>query len=117
MNIEKLTEHIEDFAKARDWEQFHTIKNLAMALSVESSELVEIFQWLSAEEAERIDEDPVKLSRVREELADIFVYLLKISGKLNIDLEEATFEKMAKNAEKYPVERSKGNATKYNEFK
>jgi NTP pyrophosphatase (non-canonical NTP hydrolase) len=115
MDTEKLLERINAFSSERDWDQFHSIKNLTMALSVESSELVEIYQWLSEEESN----DPtneVVLTRAKEELADIFIYLLRISSKLNIDLEKAVLSKMEKNEEKYPIEKSKGKSTKYTDL-
>ena len=116
MDIEKLSNYIEEFAQERDWEQFHNLKNLVMALSVESSELVEIFQWLSVEEAENIGKDSDRREHVAEEIADIFIYLLKVAKKLDIDLEEASYRKMQKNALKYPVEKSRGKSTKYSDF-
>lgn len=116
MNLEKLNNEVDKFASDRDWDQFHSVKNLAMALSVESSELLEIFQWMSEEDSNKVNDIPEKLQKVEDEVADIFVYLLRLSGKLNIDLEKAVTAKMKKNAEKYPVELSRGNSKKYNEF-
>ncbi len=86
-----------------------------MALSVESSELVEIYQWLSEEESNDKTNEKV-MQRTREELADILIYLLRISSKLNINMEEAVLSKMQQNAEKYPVDKSKGNSKKYNDL-
>jgi NTP pyrophosphatase (non-canonical NTP hydrolase) len=115
MDIKKLEELINAFSKAREWDQFHSIKNLAMALSVESSELVEIYQWIS--EAESNDQsNELILQKTRDEVADIFIYLLRISSKLNINLEEAVLSKMNKNELKYPVEKSFGKSTKYTDF-
>lgn len=116
MNLEKLKTEVDKFASDRDWDQFHSVKNLAMALSVESSELLEIFQWMSEEDSNMVMNTPEKYQKVQDEVADVFVYLLRLSGKLNIDLEAAVKNKMIKNAEKYPVELSRGNAKKYNEF-
>ncbi len=116
INIEKIFPIISDFVKERDWEQFHSIKNLSMALSVETSELLEIFQWLREDESNRITEDPKLKMKVEEEIADIFIYLLRIAMRTNIDIEEAVINKMKKNAEKYPLEKSKGNAKKYTDF-
>jgi NTP pyrophosphatase (non-canonical NTP hydrolase) len=115
MDTEKLLERINAFSNERDWNQFHSIKNLTMALSVESSELVEIYQWLSEEESND-QTNEVVLTRAKEELADIFIYLLRISSKLNIDLEEAVLAKMEKNEEKYPIEKAKGKSTKYTDL-
>lgn len=110
MSFEKLTKELEDFADARDWQQFHSPKNLAMALSGEVGELVEHFQWLTEQESFH----PQDLQGVKEELADCLLYLLRLSGQLNIDLEKAAFEKIDLNAKKYPVEKFKGSAAKYN---
>ena len=114
MDLEKIKEFQREFAKERDWEQFHTPKNLSMALSVEASELLEIFQWLTAEQSSELkDSDKEKVS---EELADITYYLLRIADITGIDLEDAVWKKMRKNAEKYPVEKAKGNAKKYTDL-
>lgn len=115
IDVDKLLEKIEKFSDERDWNQFHSIKNLAMALSVESSEMVEIYQWISEEESNDNSNEILK-NKTREELADIFIYLLRISSKLNIDLEQAVLQKIELNEIKYPVEKSKGNSKKYNEF-
>lgn len=113
MDIKNLEQIIKKFSKDRDWDQFHSPKNLSMALSVESSELLEIFQWLTEEESYNLSES--KKQHSKEEIADIAIYLLRISMKLDIDLEEAIIEKMKKNEKKYPVEKFKGSAKKYNE--
>ena len=112
MDLEKTKKLIAKFAKDRDWDKFHTPKNLSMALSVEASELVEIFQWLSQEESKNIDSNEIQ--NVKDEVADILIYLIRIADKLNIDLEKAVLEKIDKNNEKYPIDLSKGNAVKYN---
>ena len=101
MNIQNIQKQLSDFADERDWEQFHDPKNLAMALSVEASELVEIFQWLTPEEAKDImttDEG----EHVKEEMADVMIYLLQMADKLDIDLESAVTNKIEKNSEKHP---------------
>ena len=113
MDISKIQSQLEKFAIERDWEQFHTPKNLSMALSVEASELVEIFQWLSAEES--ISLDKKQTDAIKSEVADIAMYLLRFCSILEIDLEKAIEDKLVKNAEKYPVSLSKGNAKKYNQ--
>ena len=115
IDVEKLLVKINNFSNERDWNQFHSIKNLTMALSVESSELVEIYQWLSEKESNDNSNEIIK-QKAREELADIFIYLLRIAEKLNIDLENAALDKLDLNEIKYPVEKSKGNSKKYNEF-
>ena len=116
MDLKKINSEIEKFTHERDWDQFHSVKNLSMALSVESSELMEIFQWLTEDQSNHVKNDQQLLARVEDEVADIFVYLLRIVAKSNIDLEQAVLKKIKKNAEKYPVELSRENAKKYNEF-
>jgi NTP pyrophosphatase (non-canonical NTP hydrolase) len=111
MNIKKIQKQLSDFADERDWNQFHNPKNLAMALSVEASELVEIFQWLTPEQAEAIMSTN-ESEHVKEEMADVMIYLIRLAGKLNVDLEDAVADKIVKNSEKYPVDASKGSATK-----
>jgi len=111
MNIKKIQKQLSDFADERDWNQFHNPKNLSMALSVEASELVEIFQWLTPEQAEAImstDEG----EHVKEEIADVMIYLIRLADKLNVDLEDAVADKIIKNGEKYPIDTSKGSTTK-----
>lgn len=115
INFSKLEEEVFKFSGDREWDQFHSIKNLAMALSVESSELVEIFQWMKEEDSNKITSDTVKFPKVKDEIADIFIYLIRLSSKLNINLEEAVMDKMKKNIEKYPVDQFKGSSRKYNE--
>jgi NTP pyrophosphatase (non-canonical NTP hydrolase) len=114
-NTNKLILELRQFAKERDWEQFHSPKNLVMALSGEVGELTEHFQWLT-EEASFLNNDIETKSSVAEELADILLYLLRLSDKLDIDLMEAAKQKIKLNAEKYPVKLSKGNHLKYNQL-
>lgn len=117
MNIPDIQRRIANFAKERDWDQFHTPKNLVMALSVECSELVEIFQWLNEQESQDVMCDATSAERIRHEVADITVYLLRIADKLGIDLERAIDEKMKHNAKKYPAELARGSAKKYYDLK
>jgi dCTP diphosphatase len=112
--LKKIAETLEQFAVKRDWNQFHSPKNLSMALSVEVAELVEEFQWLTEDQSASLSAD--KLSKVKDELGDIFIYLVRLSSKLNIDLISAANEKIQKNDIKYPVEKAKGNAKKYTEL-
>lgn len=116
MDVDKMQAHQRQFAKEREWDQFHTPKNLAIALSVEAGELCEIFQWLNDGQVATIAEDREKMSQIRDELSDILFYTLRLAGVLEIDLEKAYWAKMKKNAEKYPVHLSKGSAKKYTEF-
>ena len=115
MDIKKLQKRLEKFAKDRDWEQFHNPKNLSMALSVEVAELVEIFQWSNSGGLEEI-KDLDKRKKIEEEVADIFIYLIKISDKLDLDLEKVINEKIDKNEKKYPVDKSYGTSKKYTDL-
>ena len=107
-NLHDLTLALRRFAAERDWDQFHSAKNLAMALSVEVAELVEHFQWLTQEQSLRLPPDTRRL--VREEAADVLIYLVRLADRLDIDLLAAAEDKMARNAEKYPVALSRGHA-------
>lgn len=102
------------FAEARDWDQFHSPKNLSMALIAEAAELVEHFQWLTEEQSKNLSHD--KLNEVEQELADIQIYLIRIADKLNIDLLNAVDKKMQINETKYPAEKVKGQHKKYTEY-
>ncbi len=103
MNFTKLIEQLREFARERDWERYHTPKNLAMAMSVEMAELVEHFQWLTAEESQGVKHDPDKLCAVSEEMADILQYLVRMADVMGVDLDQATQRKLALNALKYPA--------------
>jgi NTP pyrophosphatase (non-canonical NTP hydrolase) len=114
MDLIGIRDRLRNFATERHWEQFHSPKNLSMALAVEAGELLEIFQWLTEEQSQNIAESEKDMALVKEEIADIFIYLVRLADKLNIDIEDAVLEKIKINKEKYPVKLSKGNATKYN---
>jgi dCTP diphosphatase len=112
--LHALRERLAAFAAARDWEQFHSPKNLAMALSVEVAELVEEFQWLTEEQSRGLDAE--RRARVRLELADVFIYLVRIADRLGVDLLAAADDKIVLNERKYPVDRVRGDARKYDEY-
>ncbi|MDJ0817544.1 MAG: nucleotide pyrophosphohydrolase [Desulfobacterales bacterium] len=112
--MEELIRQIREFARERDWEEFHSPKNLAMALSVEVAEIAEHFQWLTQTESKNLDRG--KLAEVEEEIADVLIYLTRLADRLGIDPIEAARKKMRINAKKYPVETSKGKAAKYSEI-
>ncbi len=114
-DLESLKIRLRDFATAREWDQFHSPKNLSMALIVEAAELVEYFQWLTEDQSKSLE--PTQLEQVQEELADIQIYLIRIADKLNIDLIEAVEKKIEANAKKYPSEKVRGSSKKYTEFK
>ena len=113
-DLEELRQRLAAFAAARDWDQFHAPKNLAMALIAECAELVEHFQWLTEEQSTMLT--PAKIAAVRLELADILIYLVRISDKLNIDLLAATRDKIAINEERYPAEKVRGDARRASEY-
>ena len=112
--MKELIKNLRNFAQKRDWDQFHSPKNLAMALSVEASEIVEHFQWLTQAQSNNLD--PVKLAAVKEEIADVMIYLTRLADRLGIDPVQAAEEKMRLNEKKYPVEKAKGNAAKYTDL-
>ena len=112
--LDELQARVKRFAAERDWEQFHSPKNLAMALSVEVAELVEHFQWLTEEQSRSLD--PERRERVRLEMADVLIYLLRLAGKLDVDLLDAATDKLALNEQKYPADRVRGSPRKYTEY-
>ena len=112
--IEELQFKLREFAQERDWEQFHSPKNLSMALSVEASELVEHFQWMTEEES--ADLQPNRHAAVAFELADIFIFLLRLSDQLDVDLMEITKRKIELNDKRYPVDKVKGSSKKHSEY-
>jgi dCTP diphosphatase len=113
-DLEELRKRVRAFVAERDWDRFHSPKNLAMALSVEASELVELFHWLTEEESAALDAD--RRRRVAEELADVLWFLVRLSDRLDIDLLDAADRKLAANAAKYPADRVRGDARKYDEY-
>lgn len=115
MDLNNIQKIIKEFSKKRDWDKHHNPKNLAMALSVETAELVEIFQWLDLEEAQKLQGD--KKEHLKEEIADVAVYLLRICMSYNIDLEDAILTKMKKNEKKYPLFDKNGNKIVYEKNK
>ena len=112
--IQQLSSDIEAFVSARDWHQFHSPKNLSMALSVEAAELVEHFQWLTPDQSEDLSGD--QCQAVGEELADILIYTLMVALRLGIDLEQATLNKMNQNRRKYPLQIARGMTGKYTQL-
>lgn len=106
--IQEIIDVLIEFRNERDWEQYHNPKDLALAISIESAELLELFLWKKAEEA--------NVNKVREELADILAFSFLLAEKYGLDVKEIVLEKIKTNGEKYPVDKSKGNATKYSEL-
>ena len=107
-NIKEITEALLKFRNERDWEQFHNPKDLALAINIESGELLEEFLWKKHEEANK--------EKIKEELADVFAYAFLLADKYNFDVKKIILDKIIKNAEKYPISKAKGVATKYNKL-
>lgn len=114
VSMKSLQVRLRSFADERDWDQFHSPKNLSTALIVEAAELLEHFQWLTQDQSTNLSQE--KLLEVEAEIADIFIYLLRLSDKLGIDMLDAAIRKIARNEEKYPAEKVKGSAKKYTEY-
>ena len=107
-DIDTILAELRKFNQERDWDQFHNGKDLAVAISIEAGELLEAFLWKSPEDA--------KVEKVREELADVLNYSFQMADRYNLNIKDIMLEKIRKNAEKYPANKAKGNAKKYNEF-
>ena len=114
LDLDQLREQLREFALERDWERFHSPKNLAMALAVESAELLEHFQWLTEAESAKLSAE--RQPAVAAELCDVLFYLVRLADRLDIDLAAASAAKLAENAAKYPAERVRGSARKYDEY-
>ena len=113
-DLNQLQAYLRQFAKDRDWDQFHSPKNLSMALSVEVSELLENFQWLTEEQSHTLDEQ--QRAAVADEIADVQMYLARLADKLDINIGEAIEQKIVKNEAKYPAEKVKGSSKKYTAY-
>ena len=111
--LNRLREELRAFAAERDWDQFHSPKNLASALVVEAAELLEPFQWLTEDQSRNLDAK--QRAAVTDELADVQIYLIRLADKLDVDLLQSVREKIVRNAEKYPVTKFKGSARKYSD--
>lgn len=110
----ELRDALRAFAVERDWDQFHSPRNLAAALAVEAAELLEPFQWLTDEQSRELSTEA--RAAVEQEMADVLLYLVRLADKLGVDLEQAARAKIALNAEKYPVEKARGSSRKYDEL-
>ncbi|MFD6563620.1 nucleotide pyrophosphohydrolase [Micromonospora profundi] len=110
--MDDLTDRVRAFAEERDWQQFHTPKNLAMALAGEVGELIAEFQWLTPEQAAVVMSDPDAGSRVKAEMGDVMIYLTRLADVLGVDLVEAALTKLEDSARRYPIEQARGSATK-----
>jgi NTP pyrophosphatase (non-canonical NTP hydrolase) len=114
--VSELRAQVLAFARARDWEQFHSPKNLSMALAAEAGELMEHFLWATPEQSQATVQDPAKRAKIADELADVVIYALEFANVTGVDVAAAIAAKMAENARKYPVEKAKGRADKYTEL-
>jgi dCTP diphosphatase len=114
--FEQVKQHVLAFAREREWEQFHTPKNLSMALAAEAGELMEHFLWATPEQSQTIAADPVKRGKIADELADVVIYALEFANATGLDLAAAIQAKMVANGKKYPVEKAKGRADKYTDL-
>jgi NTP pyrophosphatase (non-canonical NTP hydrolase) len=114
--VADLKEHVLAFVRERDWEQFHAPKNLSMALAAEAGELMEHFLWATPEQSREIAQSPVKRAKIAEELADVVIYALEFANATQLDLAAVIEAKVAANAKKYPVEKSRGRSDKYTEL-
>jgi len=113
VDVQGLALTLSAFARERDWEQFHSPKNLVMALSGEAGELAEVFQWMTEDASREAARDPGTAQAVRDELADVLLYLVRLADVLGVDLNEAAQAKINSNAAKYPVDKVRGTSTKY----
>jgi dCTP diphosphatase len=113
MDVQRIQALLADFAQEREWDQFHTPKNLATAVVCEAGELAEIFQWMTDSQSGEVMGDPRLAEEIRDEMADVLLYLVRLADKLGVDLEVAMLAKIQKNGEKYPVDLSRGSAEKY----
>lgn len=116
VDVDNLSNALARFADERDWAQFHSPKNLVMALTGEVGELNELFQWLTEPQSIEMRDDPPAKQRVAEELADVLFYLVRTASVLGVDLNQASIDKLAQNASKYPVAKARGSHKKYNDL-
>lgn len=116
-DLRRLQRLVREFTEAREWERFHDPKNLAMAVAVEVGELMDHYRWVSNEQSHSVMADPTSSTQVRDEVADVFILLLEFANVTGVDLAEAVESKLARNAERYPVELARGNSTKHNRLK
>jgi dCTP diphosphatase len=112
--VASLQTALRRFASDRDWDQFHSPKNLAIALSCEAAELLEVFQWMSEDASRTLSPD--QIARAREEMADVFLYLIRLADRLNVDLLAGARDKLELNAQKYPIAKARGSSRKYTEL-
>lgn len=113
-SLKPLSKTLDAFAEERDWHQFHSPKNLSMALAVEVAEIMEIFQWMTTDQSKALE--PKKMQDVEEELADSFIYLIRLADMLGVDLLQAAESKLQQNRDKYPADVVRGSSAKYTEY-
>lgn len=113
-DLEAVRDRLRKFSEERDWNQFHSPKNLSMALSVEASELLECFQWLTEEQSRTLSAE--QIAAITDEIADVQLYLILLADKVGVDIGLAVNQKISKNEEKYPTDKVKGSSRKYNKY-
>ena len=116
VDVQGLAQALAEFARERDWDQFHSPKNLVMALTGEVGELSEVFQWMTEEASTGAATDPKTAQAVRDEMADVLLYLVRLADVLGVDLNEAAQAKLRTNATKYPADKARGSSAKYTEM-
>jgi len=114
--ISDLQKKVASFVHERNWKKFHTPKDIALSIAIETAELLELFQWKTNKEIQGLLKDTKYRNRIEEEIADIMIYILVASNTLDIDLSKVVLQKIQTNKERYPIQKAKGNATKYTEF-
>ena len=114
--VSELREQVQKFITDRDWSKYHNPKDISVSITIEASELLEVFQWVRDDDADDLLKDPIKLNSVKDELADIIIYCLSLANSLDIDVSQAVTDKIEKNKRKYPREKIKGNYRKYTEL-
>lgn len=112
--LQELRDQVRDFVQERDWDKFHTPKNLATSLCVEAAELLEPFQWLESGDSSELTS--LRQDQIKHEMADVLIYLIRLADKLNVDLVDVTLDKLEHNRKKYPASQVRGDARKYNEY-
>ena len=114
--ISELRERVSKFVQDRDWDKYHNPKDIAVSITIEASELLEIFQWVKDDDLDKTIEEPGKITRLEEELGDVMIYCISLANTLNMDIAQAVMKKIEKNESKYPVERVKGDYRKYTDL-
>jgi dCTP diphosphatase len=116
VDISYLRQKVENFVQERDWTKYHHPKELAISITLEAAELLELFQWKEKEDLSQLKKNPELIQKMKEELADIMIYCINLANRTDIDISEAILEKLSKNEEKYPISLVKGKSNKYSDY-